>query len=318
MTDIYSQQKRNKFVTILLMFSFFVFALIVGFAVDVYMNGGLRAISLPVFTAAAAVLAAVNGMVSYFYGAGIVLHSLGATALDFTNPKHKTLHNVVTEMCIASGMPMPKVYVIADPAPNAFAAGRNPQNASVGVTEGLLDIMSRDELQAVIAHELGHVKSRDILTMTFVTVLLGTVSLLSDWAIRAWRYGGVRTRRKSGIPALIMLFIGLFVLVSPIVSRIMAMAISRNREYQADVSSAEFTRNPGALASALSKISGVSSPLKGARRGTAHLFISDPLRRKIDDREGFVADILSTHPPIERRIERLQKMAYIYSRQVKK
>jgi len=318
MTDIYSQQKRNKFITLLLMFSFFIFALAVGFAVDVYMNGSFRAIDFPVFTAAAAALAAGNGMVSYFYGDSVVLHSLGAARLDILNPKHKALHNVVTEMCIASGLPMPKIYVIADPAPNAFATGRNPQNASIGVTEGLLDIMSRDELQAVIAHELGHVKSRDILTMTFVTVLLGTISLLSDWSIRAWRYGGVRTRRKSGIPPIIMLFIGVFVLLSPIISRIMAMAISRNREYQADVSSAEFTRNPGALAGALSKISGVDTPLKAARRGTAHLFISDPLRRKIDNREGFVADILSTHPPIEKRIERLQKMAYIYARQVKK
>lgn len=318
MTDIYSQQKRNKNITILLMCSFFVFALAVGFSVDVYMRGGLSAINFPVFTAAAAILAAGNGAISYFYGDSVVLRSLGASRLDINNPKHKALHNVVTEMSIASGMPMPKVYVIADPAPNAFATGTDPRNASVGVTEGLLDMMTRDELQAVIAHEMGHVKSRDILTMTFVTVLLGTISLLSDWSVRAWRYGGVRTRRKSGIPPIIMLLIGVFVLLSPVVSRIMAMAISRNREYQADASSAEFTRNPGSLASALAKISNVDTPLRSARRGTAHLFISDPLRRKIDNREGFVADILATHPPIESRIERLQKMAYIYARQVKK
>ena len=175
--------------------------------------------------------------------------------------------------------------------------------------------MNREELQAVVAHEMGHIKSFDILTMTVVTVLVGTVSILSDWAVRTWRYGGIRPRRsmkdRGGIHPLILFLIGFFVLLSPLFSRIIAMSVSRNREYQADASAAEFTRNPLALASALKKIAAHTSPLKKARRATAHLFISDPLRRRLDDKEGFVADVFSTHPPIEERIRRLEAMGYL-------
>ena len=220
-------------------------------------------------------------------------------------------------MALASGLPMPKVYVIPDPAPNAFATGRDPQHAVIGVTEGLLQTMNREELQAVIAHEMGHVKNQDILLMTVVTVLVGTIVLLSDWALRVWRFGGMRPRRDSkskGQNPLILLLIVLLVLLAPLLSRIIAMMVSRQREYLADTSSAEFTRNPAALASALEKIGKASSPVMTAHKGTAHLFISDPLHRELDNKEGLVADVLSTHPPIEKRIERLKRMAYMSSR----
>lgn len=318
MGDIFSQQKKNRRVTALLMLGFVIFVLLVGLSVDVYTYGnlglGIDEARLPVATIIAAAFASVNGFASYYYGSSMVLRSLGAEPLAFENQSHKRLHNVVTEMALASGLPMPKVFVLPDPAPNAFATGRNPANAAVAVTQGLLDAMNREELQAVIAHELGHVRSYDILSMTVVTVLVGTVSILSDWAVRSWRYGGVRPRRsargKGGIHPLILLVIGVFVLLSPVFSRIIAMAVSRNREYQADASAAEFTRNPLALASALRKIDSHTSPMRKARRATAHLFISDPLKRGLDSKEGFVADLFSTHPPIEERVKRLERMGY--------
>lgn len=315
MTDIYSQQKRNRRLTIILIAAFFIILGILGYSIDSYTYGTLKATGLPVATIVALSLASINGLVAYYYGDSVVLFSLSAQQLQFENPLHKKLHNIVTEMALASGLPMPKIYVLPDPAPNAFATGRDPRHAVVGVTEGLLNNMSREELQAVIAHEMGHIKNQDILLMTVVTVLVGTIVLLSDWAVRAWKYGGVRTRRSSrskGMHPLILLIMILFALLAPLLSRIIAMAVSRQREYLADASSAEFTRNPAALANALEKIAKAASPVSRAHKGTAHLFISDPLHRSLDNKEGMLADALSTHPPIEKRIERLRRMAYTY------
>ncbi|OGP46566.1 MAG: hypothetical protein A2022_06950 [Deltaproteobacteria bacterium GWF2_42_12] len=319
MTDIYSQQKRNRRLTIILIAAFFIILGIMGYSIDSYTYGTLKATGLPVATIVALSLASINGLVAYYYGDSVVLFSLRAQQLQFENPLHKRLHNIVTEMALASGLPMPKIYVIPDPAPNAFATGRDPRHAVVGVTEGLLNNMSREELQAVIAHEMGHIKNQDILLMTVVTVLVGTIVLLSDWAVRAWKFGGVRTRRSSrskGMHPLIILIIILFALLAPVLSRNIAMAVSRQREYLADASSAEFTRNPAALANALEKITKVASPVSRAHKGTAHLFISDPLHRSLDNKEGLLADALSTHPPIEKRIERLRRMAYSYGGKV--
>lgn len=312
MTDIYSQQRSNRRITFLLMLGFFFFVTLLGFAIDTYTYGDIDFTRIPVATLLALTFASINGFTSYFYGSSLVLRSVGAREPDFNDLSHKKLHNTVTEMALASGLPMPKIYVIPDPAPNAFATGRNPQNSVVAVTQGLLDTMNRDELQAVVAHEMGHVKAYDILTMMVAAVLVGTVSLLADWAVRTWRYGGIRPRRGKGGGSFPLLFflIGIFVILSPLISRLLAMAVSRNREYQADASAAEFTRNPLALASALEKINSFTSPVRTAHRGTAHLFISDPLKRKLDDKEGVVADLFSTHPPIEKRIERLRQMGY--------
>ncbi|MBI5287086.1 MAG: M48 family metallopeptidase [Deltaproteobacteria bacterium] len=305
--------------TIALIMGFFILLGLVGYAIDAYYFGTFEETGVPVATLVALSFASINGLTSYFYGDSIVLRSLQAQPLVFENPSHKRLHNVVTEMALASGLPMPKIYVIPDPAPNAFATGRNPQNATVGVTQGLLDTMTREEIQAVVAHEMGHIKNYDILTMTVVTVLVGTVVLLSDWAVRAWKYGGIRTRRGSrskGLHPVILLLIFLLILLAPLLSRVIAMAVSRQREYQADTSSAEFTRNPMALATALEKIASATSPVRTAHRATAHLFISDPLQRKLDDREGMFADLFSTHPPIEKRMERLKRMGYVYTERV--
>ncbi|MBI5884996.1 MAG: M48 family metallopeptidase [Deltaproteobacteria bacterium] len=318
MADLYLQQSRNRKMTILLFAGFFAFVAAVGLAADVYVNGTLPYGRVPFIFIFAVCAGGVNGLASYFYGVNLVIASLGASELDINNPAHRLLHNVAVEMALASGMPMPKLYVIKDPSPNAFAAGRGPGDAVIGVTQGLLETMNREELQAVVAHEMGHIKARDILTMTVAAVLLGTVALISDWAIRAWWYAGRAgaiggSKKGKGLHPLILVAIGIFIILSPLISRIIALAVSRNREYQADVSSAEFTRNPLALASALEKISGYGAPTRAARRGTAHLFIFDPLMRKVDNREGLFADILATHPPIGKRLDRLYKMAHVYS-----
>ncbi len=312
--NIYEQQKKNKRTTALLIITFLFLLGAVGFFLDAYYFNSMAATGgVPAATLIALSFASINSFVSYFYGDKLVLRSLRAVPLTFENPSHKKLHNVVTEMAIASGLPMPKGYVIEDTAPNAFATGRNPENASIGVTQGLLDAMNRDELQGVVAHEIAHIKNYDIRTMTIVTVLLGTIVLLSDWAGRSMFYGRQRrnSQRKGGAHPVILIILLLLVILSPILSRIIAMAVSRQREYLADASAAELTRNPLGLAVALEKIAKANSPVMSAHKGTAHLFISDPLHRKLDNKEGIVADIFSTHPPIEKRIEILKNMAYI-------
>lgn len=311
--NLYEQQKKNKRITAILIIAFLLLLGAVGFLVDKYYFYTMDAAGgIPVVTLIALGIAGANSFVSYFYGDKLVLSSLRAVPLNFEDLSHKKLHNIVTEMALASGLPMPKVYVIEDPAPNAFATGRNPQNASIGVTEGLLNIMNREELQGVIAHEMSHIKNYDIRTMTVVTVLLGTIVLLADWASRSMYYGRQRrdSKSKGGHPAVVIILLVLVVL-SPIISRIIAMAVSRQREYLADASAAELTRHPLGLAVALEKIAKANSPVMSAHKGTAHLFISDPLHRKLDNKEGIVADIFSTHPPIEKRIEILKNMAYI-------
>jgi len=315
MTDLYTQQRNNRRATAWLITGFVVLITFLGFGVDVFYLGFESGI--PVATSLALTFSAANGFFSFYKGDSLILASLRAVPLDFNDPDHKKLHNVVTEMAIASGLPMPRMYVILDPAPNAFATGRDPEHALIGVTQGLLTTMSREELQGVVAHEMGHIKNFDIRLMMIVTVLLGTIVLLSDWARRTMRYGGVigsrnrRGRDKGGNVVVLILFL-ILIILAPIVSRLMALAVSRYREYLADSTAAELTRNPLGLASALEKISQATSPLKNAHRGTAHLFISDPIHRKIDNKEGFLADALSTHPPVEKRIERLKRMAYQY------
>lgn len=246
--------------------------------------------------------------VSYFQGTSVVLSSLHAEELDPKDEEHRQLHNVVTEMALAAGVPLPKVYVIRDPAPNALATGRDPEHAAIAVTQGALELLDREETQGVIGHEMAHIANRDTLTMTVVAVLVGGIVLLADWSRRAMYFSRVDGRRR--FTALLPLVL-LLIVLSPILSRVLAMAISRQREYLADATSVQFTRNPIGLARALEKIgASQGSPLRAATRGTAHLFISDPLQRASDQREGRLADLLSTHPPLHLRIALLRAMAH--------
>jgi heat shock protein HtpX len=196
--------------------------------------------------------------------------------------------------------------VIPDPAPNALAAGRDPQHAVMAVTQGLLNLLDREETQGVIAHEMAHISNRDTLTMTLVAVLFGGAVMLADWGRRALYLG---SDRRRGNP-LIFILVVLLVAITPLFSRVLAMAVSRQREYLADATAVEFTRNPVGLAEALEKIGSATSPLRNATQGTAHLFISNPLRRRVDERQGHLADLLSTHPPVAQRIALLRAMAH--------
>jgi heat shock protein HtpX len=308
--DFAERQARNRRLSAFIVLLFLFFFLLVGLSVDylyfdVFTPGGF---SFPLATVFSLALATILTLTSYYWGSDLILASVWAEPLNIELPEHRELRNIVTEMALASGCPMPKVYVIFDPAPNAFATGKDEFNASVCVTTGLLALLSREETQGVIAHELSHIRNQDILLMTLVSILLGGVALLADWAQRSFFYS--RSGRRLGgkniflvIPALLL------VLFSPLISRLLAMAVSRQREYLADATAVEYTRNPLGLARALEKLRDASMPFHRATRGTAHLFFVSPLRRRVDQREGRVADLLSTHPPIARRISSLYRMA---------
>lgn len=264
--------------------------------------------SLPIATLSALSFATVTTFTAYHFGANLILSSVGAERLDIEIPEHRELHNVVTEMALASGCPMPKVHVVFDPAPNAFATGRDEKSASICATTGLLALLNREETQGVVAHEMGHIRNHDTVVMMLVSILLGGVALLADWAQRSF-FSSRHSRRALRGNFIIVIPALLLIIVSPLVSRLLAMAISRQREYLADATAVEFTRNPLGLARALEKIRDGGMPFHKASRGTAHLFIANPLRRRVDERDGKLADLLSTHPPINRRIMLLYQMA---------
>lgn len=268
----------------LLITIFVLFFLALGVGLDAVYAGFLSpgGAALPIVTLIAASVAALMSLGGYFGGGRLVMTSLHAQPLNLDDAEHRQLHNIVTEMALASGLPLPRVYVIPDPAPKALAAGRDPHHAMLALTQGLLNLLNREETQGVVAHELAHIGNRDTLTMTLVGVLLGGAVMLADWARRALYLG---TDRRRGNP-LVFLLVILLVAVTPLLSRLLAMAVSRQREYLADATAAQFTRNPLGLASALEKIGAAVSPLCAATQGTAHLFISNPLRRRVDEREG--------------------------------
>ena len=253
------------------------------------------------------VLYAILGTTAYFSGSSIVLSIHGAREAD--GEAHRQLRNVVEEMAIAAGVPPPKAYVIPAAGMNAFAAGRRPEEACVAVTSGLLDRLSREELQGVIAHELAHIKSRDTLYNVCAAVLVGAVALLSDMFLRGtlWgrrgRTGGERGGGGRGNAAFFVLALLLAVL-APLAAKVLQMSISRQREYHADAAAAGFTRNPLGLASALEKITAGGPEVPGENRGTQHLFIVNPLRMFGPDSSA----LMSTHPPTEARIQRLRAM----------
>jgi heat shock protein HtpX len=307
--SFYERQAQNRRRTLLFLAGFVVFFALFGVVIDVAVEGFLEPGGAPLpFVSLIAMAVSVGlGVASYYKGGRLVLLSLQATPLRPANPEHRQLLNIVTEIAIAAGVPRPAVYVIPDPSPNAMATGRDPEHAALAVTEGALLLLDREETQAVVAHEIGHIANRDTLTMTVIGVLLGAVVMLADWARRSIYYTSGSKRRGGGVYLLPLVL--LLALVAPLLSRILAMAVSRQREYLADASAVEFTRNPLALARALEHIGSAVSPLRGATRGTAHLFITDPLHRRSGEREGRLADLLSTHPPLSRRIAILRQLA---------
>jgi len=303
--NFFEEQRRNTAKTFLMFVVFFVILCTIGFFMDYFY---LRT-KFPVFTICALIYASIHSLIGYFYGDKIILASFHTKKANPNNYKEKVLIDVVNEMRIAAGIPMPKVYILPDNSPNAFATGRDPEHSSIAVTQGLLDIMERDELQGVVGHEMGHIRNRDIRTMTLLAVIFGAIVVISDWLIRFAFWGGSdRDRDNRGSGYIIIIAIAIAIL-SIIVSQIMYFFISRTREYSADASSAEFTRNPLALASALKKIAKIHKPVRLASRGTAPLFIINPLRRKLEDKENFFSNLFATHPPLASRIKRLEAMA---------
>ncbi len=246
-------------------------------------------------------------------GAAAVIRSTGAVEVNAANASHQQLINVVDEMRIASGLPMPKVMVVPDPDPNAFATGMSPETSVVAVTEGLLKTLNRDELQGVVAHEMSHIRNFDIRLMTVVAALVGSVLILSDGAMRSMRIGGgggSRRKSSSGGSGLMFIIWIIAIILAPVIAQMLAMLVSRKREYLADASAAEMTRNPLGLASALEKLEGAVAPTESIRKGSAHLCIVDPTGRKLNEKEGMFADLFATHPPIAKRIQALKAMAY--------
>ena len=256
----------------------------------------------PVILYGAVIFSILMNIFSYWYSDKLVIKMTGAKPV--TNDSHPDFYNIVENLSITAGIPMPKLYIIDDPSPNAFATGRNPEHAAVAATTGLLSILNRAELEGVIAHELSHIGNRDMLVSTVAVVLVGFVTLLSDFFLRMSMFGGRdRDNRVSGI---IVAAGFLLAILSPIIATLIQLAISRKREFLADASGALLTRYPEGLASALQKISAYSRPMARANHATAHLFISNPFGAT-DGKKGvgFLTKIFMTHPPIQERINAL-------------
>lgn len=263
------------------------------------------------------------GMTSFSlrHGAKQVLWATQAWEVaEPADERQQRLVNVVEEMAIAAGVPKPTVWIVPDRDPNAFAAGSGPRDAHIAVTEGLLDVLSRDELQGVVAHEMAHIRNLDVLLMTRLAAMVGALALVSDGLTRMVhggflpRGGGRKAGGKgSGLGNLAIVLLVVWVislLLAPLLSRLLAMMVSRNREYLADATGAQLTRNPLALASALEKLEGAAQPTRSITRGAAHMCIVDPLGRRISAVEGLAGDVFASHPPARLRIARLKGMAY--------
>ncbi len=291
----------NRRNSVFLILVFLVFVLVLGYVI------GYAWIGDPVGAlfglAIAFALGTISGLVSYYAGDKMVLAA--SRAREITHEDAPRLFNVVEEMAIAGGLPMPKVYIIEDTAPNAFATGRDPEHASVAVTSGLLKKLNRDELQGVIAHEMSHVGNFDIRYAMLVGMLVGTTVLISDFFLRGLWFGAGRRREGGGQAQIIMIIVAVVLAVlAPIFARLLQLSISRQREYLADATAVKFTRNPKGLADALQKISGDREVLEAANRATAHLYIVNPIKRFEKRAKG----LFSTHPPIEERIQILRSM----------
>jgi len=250
----------------------------------------------------AVVFAILSAIGSYYYSDKIVIAM--SRARPATREEYAHLVNSVEGLALAAGIPVPRIYVIDDTAPNAFATGRDPKHAVIAITTGLLQKLNRVELEGVIAHEMAHVKDYDIRLMTLVAVLAGTVVLLSDWMMRSFWWGGGRRRRQNGGGLIVLLIALIAAILAPIVATLIQLAISRRREFLADAQGAMLTRYPEGLASALEKIAADTEPLEVANKATAHMYIVNPLK----DIGGTLNSLFSTHPPIEERVRRLREM----------
>ena len=301
---MYEQIASNKRRSVALIFGFVLLVILVGVVVGQLIGGG------PMASIVALVIAAVMAFTSYWKSDSIALAMSRAVPAD--PETYQRLHNLVEGLCIASGLPKPKVYVINDPAPNAFATGRNPQHASIAVTTGLLEKMNRVELEGVVAHELSHIRNYDILVSTIAVTLVGSIALMTDLAIRMMWWNGGRTSRegdRSNGSNPLALFGFVLLILAPIIAKAMQAAVSRKRETLADVSACQMTRYPPGLISALEKLRADQTATHSASMATAHMWIEQPLSGVSDGGKlSFFHRMFNTHPPLDDRIALLKDL----------
>ncbi len=296
---MYSQIDTNKRNSVFLVVIFFGVLLGVGYAFD-YFYGfeGVPYVGLTIALAVSLLMTAV----SYFKGDKIALAATGAKPIS--KEQNPYVYNLVENLCITAGSPMPAIYIIEDAAINAFATGRKPELSSIAITTGAISKLENEELEGVLAHELSHIKNFDIRFMMLVAVLVGTIAILADIFLRLSFFGGRgRSRENKGGGPIIFIIGLIFIIISPIIAQLIKFAISRRREYLADASGALLTRYPAGLANALEKIRQENIPMQRASKATAHLFISNPFQGQK------IKNVFSTHPPIEDRIRKLREMA---------
>jgi heat shock protein HtpX len=299
MATTYTNITENKTKTALWITFFVAFIILVGYVLS-------RALDIYILFPIAIALALFQAISSYWWSDKIALAVAGAVEID--KQQNLELYRLVENLSITAGIPMPRVYIIDDSSPNAFATGRNPKHAALAVTTGLLAKLDKPELEGVIAHEMSHIGNYDILLSTVIVVLVGVVVMISDWFLRISFWGG-RDNDRNGNSGLFMIIGIVLALLSPLFATLIQLAISRKREFLADANGALLTRNPNGLADALQVISNDDEPLEHANKATAHLYISDPMKEHQGTARGLFSNLFSTHPDTEERINRLREMA---------
>jgi heat shock protein HtpX len=302
--NIYTQIDSNKRKSLFFILGFILLLVLLGWVI------GLALDEPYLFPAIAFVIASVSAVSSYYFSDKMVLAISGAKEIKKSD--NQELYNIVDNLCIGAGLPLPKIYEIDDTAPNAFATGRDPKHAVVAVTKGLLQKLDKPELEGVIAHELSHIGNYDIRLMTIVAILAGTIVLMSDLFLRWTWWGGGRRRRggKGGGQIQLIVFLAAIALaiLSPIIAQIIKLSISRKREYLADADGALITRYPEGLARALEKLTADTEPLEAANKATAHMYIINPLKEHEGTSRGWFSKMFMTHPPMEERVAALRAM----------
>ncbi len=297
---LYNNVSSNKRKTWMLLFGFSIFIILVAYVFAFAMDE-------PAILYAVVFFSIISSFVSYWWSDKIVLAMSGAH--EVVHDSNRELYHIVENLCITAGLPQPKIYLIEDSAPNAFATGRDPKHAVIAVTSGLLDKLDKAELEGVIAHELSHIGNRDILLATIVTVLVGIVVLLADWFMRFSLFGNRKdddNRENGQLAAIVTIIAIILAILAPFFAYMMQFAISRKREFLADSNGALLTRYPEGLARALEKISADSEPLEVANRATAHLYFSSPFKENEGRKISWLTKMFMTHPPVEERVKALR------------
>jgi heat shock protein HtpX len=299
---VYEQIAKNKRKTFYMVALFVLLLSAVGAAVVFLLKGGVVGLVI------VAIIVIVSSVVSYYNSDKVALAMSHAVPADPV--QYARFHNLVEGLCIASGLPKPRLYIVDDPAPNAFSTGRNPKHAAVAVTTGLLDKMNRVELEGVLAHELSHIRNYDVLVMTLAVTMVGIIALLSDFFLRFmfWTGGRDENNDQSGLGILFAIFGFILLIFAPIIASLMQFAVSRRREYLADASGVQLTRYPPGLISALEKLKDDPTSVHTASKATAHLWIEEPLDKESNKGHTKLNHLFDTHPPIDDRIAALEAM----------